>query len=1169
MFDVITERRRPEQELRVAIAQLNQAQEIANMGSFVYDIATNHVSSSPQLEKILGLGVDHEETPTAWNELLHAEDRSAVEAAWTDCVQNGVPFDMEYRIIRRSDGQTRWLRGIGKAEADPTGKVVRVTAVNIDRTEQRKVDLALSESEERYRRLFEVESDAIVLVDRDTKAIVDANPSALKSYGYNRQEFLQLKISDVSAEPEKSSQAVNAGLTFVALRWHRKKDGSVFPVEISGDYFEVHGQKLQVAAIRDITERIRAEAAVREGEANLRAILEASPVAMAVNDEHDNMTFLNPKFIETFGYALVDIPTVAAWWPRAFPDPAYRRQVAHEWQAAIEKAHREGTALDSEDHRVTCKDGTVRDIRFSLAPMGTSQVVILHDITERKQAQEKLQESESRLKRAHQIARLGNWEWDLITNQLYWADENYRIHGIDPQEVAPSYEAFLQVIDPAERDFVNKAVADALAGKSPYEIDYTAIRADNGKKCTIHAHGEVIKDGAGKAVKMVGTVQDITERKQTEIKLRETNDYLENLINHANAPIVVWDPQFRITRFNHAFESLTGRSEAEVRGQSLELLFPPALVESSIALILGTLSGERWEVVEIKIQHRDGSERTVLWNSATLFATDGQTPLATIAQGQDITERKRMEEVLRESEARLRAITDSAQDAILMMNPEGCISYWNPAAERIFGYTSAEAIGQNLHSLLAPPRYHEAQQAALPQFWQNGQGPAVGKTTDMEGRRKDGQEVSVQLSLSAIQIEGRWHAVGILRDITERKRAEAAKEEMEAQNRQLQKAESLGRMAGAIAHSFNNQLAAVIMNLELLQQELPPNAGSGLDLSRALQSARAAASISTQMLVYLGQSHVQREALDLSEACRQSLPLLEAAIPHNVVLKTDLPAPGPVIKANANQIQQVLTSLITNAWEASSRPQDGIRVTVKLAPATEISAAHRFPVGWQPQDSAYACLEVADSGRGIAAGDIENIFDPFFTSKFTGRGLGLAVVLGIVRGYDGGITVESEPGQGSVFRVFLPVSAASVPQKPIRVAPAPKTADCGGVLVVDDETPLRVTAARALQRVGYTVFAAADGVEAVELFEQHREEIHCVLCDLTMPRMGGWETLTALRKLAPRIPIILSSGYDDAKVMEGQHTELPQAFLRKPYELKALFDLVKRLQPEVPGKKRE
>ncbi|MCX5856186.1 MAG: response regulator [Deltaproteobacteria bacterium] len=255
-------------------------------------------------------------------------------------------------------------------------------------------------------------------------------------------------------------------------------------------------------------------------------------------------------------------------------------------------------------------------------------------------------------------------------------------------------------------------------------------------------------------------------------------------------------------------------------------------------------------------------------------------------------------------------------------------------------------------------------------------------------------------------------------------------------------------------------------------------------------------------------------------------------------------------------MQQVMTNLATNAWEAVGESRGAIHLNVKTVSPLEIPASHRFPIGWQPQDTAYACLEVTDVGCGIVDKDIEKLFDPFFSSKFIGRGLGLPVVMGIVRAHGGAGTVESEPGRGSIFRVFLPVSAEEVPRQPDRASQPLAIEGASTVLLVEDEEIVRNMAAAMLKRLGYGVLAAKDGVAAVEVFRQRQDEIRCVLCDLTMPRMNGWETLTALHKLAPDIPVILTSGYDKAHVMAGDHPEYPQAFLGKPYLIKELSDAI-------------
>jgi CheY-like chemotaxis protein len=330
-----------------------------------------------------------------------------------------------------------------------------------------------------------------------------------------------------------------------------------------------------------------------------------------------------------------------------------------------------------------------------------------------------------------------------------------------------------------------------------------------------------------------------------------------------------------------------------------------------------------------------------------------------------------------------------------------------------------------------------------------------------------------------------------------------------------------------------------------------------------MHSARKAAEVSTLMLTYLGKTDDRRERVDLAATCQRSLVLLRAAVPKRVILLTDLPASGPIIRGSAHQLQQALTNLITNAWEASDGRSGEVRLKLGTVAAGALPEENRFPLDWKPQAGSYAYLEVADAGCGIAAADIERVFDPFYSTKFTGRGLGLSIVLGIARAHGGAVHVESEPGRGSRFRVFFPISAAGVDEGPVaKNGLAPKQPPGRGtLLVVDDEATVRTAVALALRSLGYTVHVAADGAEAVEVFTRLRDTIDCVICDLTMPRLNGWETLAALRRITPGIPVILASGYSEARALEGEHPERPSYFLHKPFELRVLTEAIHQVLP--------
>jgi len=413
-------------------------------------------------------------------------------------------------------------------------------------------------------------------------------------------------------------------------------------------------------------------------------------------------------------------------------------------------------------------------------------------------------------------------------------------------------------------------------------------------------------------------------------------------------------------------------------------------------------------------------EELVAERTAQLSEANGKLRLTNEQLEREVAEHRVTERALLQSEQRYRSILNASPDDITITDLDGRIVMISPAARTMFGFEQDEDFkGLQLSDFLLPEEWPRA----LAQIDAKRKGLSTGPT-EYRARHRDGHIFDIEVNSEFIRDErgAPTGMVVIVRDVTQRKQAEVERQKLEAQNRQLLKAESLTRMAGAIAHHFNNQLQAVTMGLDLALGEMPRNSEAAEFISEARRSAHRAAEMSSLMLTYLGHSVVTPEPLDISKTCKQDLVLLRAVMPRHVALKLDLPAHGPSIQADPKQIENILRNMMTNAWEACGTAPSVIHLTVKTLPAAKISGTHRFPVDFQPQDKAHACLEVRDSGCGIPEKEIEKIFDPFYSTKFLGRGLGLAVVLGIVRALDGVITVGSEPGQGSVFQVFLPLS---------------------------------------------------------------------------------------------------------------------------------------------------
>ncbi|MBI4632745.1 MAG: PAS domain S-box protein [Deltaproteobacteria bacterium] len=530
--------------------------------------------------------------------------------------------------------------------------------IETDIRQRRVTEEALQESEQQVRLLFNSTAEAIYGIDLRGNCTF-ANPSCLRMLGYiDMGQLLGKNMHSLihHSRPDGSPMPVEVCRIYQAFRegtgvhvddevfW--RADGTCFPAEY-WSYPQIVNGKVSGAAVTfiNITERKQAEEALRESRQQFQGLVETLYDWVWEVDTQGRYTYISPQIKNILGYEPGEI---LGKTPFDLMSPEEAKRVSEIFGALIAErkpiAALENINLHKDGHPVILEtnglpfydaDGNFQGYR------GTDR-----DITERKKAEEEIKQSEEKLKEAQRIARMGNWELDLTKNILFWSDGIYELFEIDPREFGASYDAFLNTIHPDDREEVGRAYAESLKNRTPYEISHRLLMKD-GRIKWVNEGCRTEYDIQGNPLKSFGIVQDITERKQTEETLKETSEYLNNLIEYANAPIIVWDAKLRITRFNQAFERITGKSAEDVLGKHIELLFPEETKTPTLEHIRKTVAGEKWETVEIPIKHVDGTIRTLLWNSANIYRTDGKALVSTVAQGQDITERKRTEEKIR------------------------------------------------------------------------------------------------------------------------------------------------------------------------------------------------------------------------------------------------------------------------------------------------------------------------------------------------------------------------------------------------------------------------------------------------------------------------------------------------------------------------------------------
>lgn len=652
---------------------------------------------------------------------------------------------------------------------------------------------------------------------------------------------------------------------------------------------------------------------------------------------------------------------------------------------------------------------------------------------------------------------------------------------------------------------------------------------------------------------LTGTVWDVSDRALAEEALRESQSRLRALFDSTFQFVGLLTPDGIVLDANHTALAFAGLGLADVVGKPFWdtpwWTHDPA---QQLQLRAAIASAARGEFVRFETTHCDANGRTctIDFSLKPLCDPDG-TAQFLVPEGRDITDRKQAEAALRDSEERYRQIVEDQTEVVSRFSFDGTFTFVNDVFCRVFGKPAHELLGQKWQPIAHPDDVPMIQARLAEMSPANPVVVIENRVTDGSGNVRWMEFVNRGIYGSGGELL-QLQSVG--RDITARVQAEEARRRAERAMFQMQKLESLGVLAGGIANDFNNLLTGVLGFTSLARAQVQASHPVRAYLDRIDESARRAAGLCEQMLIYSGREPVTVRLVDVNTVISDMSRLLDAAVSRRVSIQFDLAHNLPLFQANPDQIQQVILNLMTNASEAIGSGTGKIRLTTSVVHGdAESLAGFEFPL--RRQSEQFVSVEIADDGCGMTEDVKARIFDPFFTTKFTGRGLGLAAVLGIVRSLHGAIRVTSEAGAGTSVRILLPAEAS----RPVKTGSGPGPEPFGRgrlAIVVDDEEAVRSVVRETLEQAGFVVMQASDGQAGVDLFQVHGAETAFIFLDMTMPRLSGGQALRKFRRLRPDVPVVLASGYNDESVTAEFAEMWLSGLLRKPFSPQDLLKIV-------------
>jgi len=765
-----------------------------------------------------------------------------------------------------------------------------------------------------------------------------------------------------------------------------------------------------------------------------------------------------------------------------------------------------------------------------------SGIDVVRDVTERRLMEEKLRQSEKKYRELVETASSIILTWDTAGNVTFLNDFAERFFGFSKEELL-GRNVVGTIVPPAEssgRDLAH-LMEEIRRDPDRFKDSENENITKDGRRVWVRWANKAIVDGQGMLVGILSIGNDITERRRAE----EEKDRLAKAVSIVTEGIAITDERDRYIYLNDTHARTYGYLQSELLGKTWRDLTPSELVpllEREISRTLHSRDIGIWSG-ECPGLSKDG---TVISTEVTATARWNEKGdyLGHICVVRDITERKRAEERLRESEERFRDLFENATDLIQIVSPEGRILYVNRSWRETLGYSEGEIRELRIPDIIDP---------ACDEYCKGTFGKILseGSVEDIKTIfiAKDGRKVFLEGAGRCKYVGGSPESVRCMfRDMTFRKAAEEDRARLEAQLLQAQKMEAVGQLAGGIAHDFNNILTAIIGYASLLEAKLGTDSPLKPYVEQILTSSEKSANLTSQLLAFSRKQIMSPKETDLNELIKGMEILLKRLIGEDVEFKTCFTDMHLTAMVDRGQIEQVLLNLCANARDAM--PHGGL-----LAISTEVLELDEKSIRIYDLDQPgrYGLISVSDSGHGMEEMTRERIFEPFYTTKEMGKGtgLGLSIVYGIIKQHNGNITVYSEPGKGTTFKIFLPLIVS-----PVETANKESLVDPRGgpeaILVSEDDEAVRSLTSHVLQEAGYTVIEAVDGDDAINKFMENRDRIKLAILDVVMPKKSGKEVSDVIRKTKSDIRVLLTSGYTADIISTKGISEEGLDFISKP-----------------------